>query len=293
MEIAVDTASPIIILGANGAVGRSFMQQLAARGLAAEVLSRRHIDVPAGFSPTLIDWANPCGWKPPAGAIVISFLPLWILADILPLMKGIGKIVATGSTSIFGKANSDDPHELEIVSLLKNAEERLRMWAKGEGVIWTLLRPTLIYNSIDDNNIARIARFIRRCRFLPLASPARGLRQPIHAQDVAKAALHSLNSPATANRSLNIAGGEILSYREMTDRIFAALGCPPRYLMLPTPLLKTGFRIARCFGFFIERDFGAAIFDRMNEDLIFEAAEGMRALDYQPRPFTPGFFDTP
>ena len=46
--------------------------------------------------------------------------------------------------------------------------------------------------------------------------------------------------------------------------------------MLPSNFLQTGFR---------------AIFQRMNEDLVFDVAEGLKILDYQPRPFKLEFPD--
>jgi hypothetical protein len=60
----------------------------------------------------------------------------------------------------------------------------------------------------------------------------------------------------------------------MAERVFIALGQKPRFLMLPSNFLQTGFR---------------AISQRMNEDLVFDVAEGLKILDYQPRPFKPEF----
>ena len=62
----------------------------------------------------------------------------------------------------------------------------------------------------------------------------------------------------------------------MAERVFIALGQKPRFLMLPSNFLQTGFR---------------AIFQRMNEDLVFDVAEGLKILDYQPRPFKLEFPD--
>ena len=138
-----------------------------------------------------------------------------------------------------------------------------------------------------------MARFIRRWHFLPLAAPAKGLRQPIHTQDVAKAAFKCLNNPAAANKAFNIAGSEILSYRDMAARVFVALGKNPRFFLLPTPLLQKTFRLAAQVGIIKESSFGAAIFQRMNEDLIFDVQEGLQALDYQPRAFKPDFSEQP
>ena len=51
---------------------------------------------------------------------------------------------------------------------------------------------TMIYDGVTDGNIAAIAAFIRRRGWFPVAGPARGLRQPVHAADVAAACLAAL-----------------------------------------------------------------------------------------------------
>ncbi len=73
-------------------------------------------------------------------------------------------------------------------------------WAASHGVEWIILRPTLIYGLGRDKNIAEIARFVRRFGFSPLFGKAKGLRQPLHAQDVAGACIAALDAPDAANR---------------------------------------------------------------------------------------------
>jgi nucleoside-diphosphate-sugar epimerase len=163
------------------------------------------------------------------------------------------------------------------------------LWAEQNNAVCTILRPTIIYDGKHDKNITRMARFIKRWRFLPVAAPAKGLRQPIHFDDVAKAALLCLNNPDADNKAFNISGGEILTYRAMAERVFTALGMKPRFLMLPTALLQKAFRFSARIGLVKETSFGASMFQRMNEDLIFDTAEGLRALNYQPRRFEPAF----
>jgi nucleoside-diphosphate-sugar epimerase len=86
--------------------------------------------------------------------------------------------------------------------------------------------------------ITEIVRFILRFGFFPLLGKARGLRQPIHVEDVAKACVSALESPAEINRAYNISGGETLPYHEMVKRVFAALHCPARALSIPLPLFR-------------------------------------------------------
>jgi len=280
--------APIIIAGGNGMAGCYLIRQLAEAGLRADVISRRPLDLPPGFTQLPIDLSR-AGWTVPDGAIVISFLPLWLLSDFLPRFAGARAVIATGSTSRFSKQSSGDDSERRVAALLQAAEENLHAWARRSGADLTILRPTLIYDCRTDKNITRMARFIRRWQVLPLAAPASGLRQPIHADDVARAAFKCIGNPAAAGRDMNIAGSEILSYREMAVRIFAALGMKPRFLILPTDLLQKAFRMATLLRLTKRADFTASTFQRMNEDLIFDNREGLEILDYRPRPFAPDF----
>ena len=78
---------------------------------------------------------------------------------------------------------------------------------------WTVLRPALIYGLGLDRNVTAAARFIRRWHCFPLGGPGKGLRQPVHADDLAAAALAALDLPAAEGQSFNLGGGETLSYR--------------------------------------------------------------------------------
>jgi nucleoside-diphosphate-sugar epimerase len=263
------------------------MRRLHTAGRVADVIARRAISVPDGFTVTHMDLTQARNWIAPENADIISLLPLWILVQFLPRFIGVKSIVAIGSTSRFSKNASADARERATAANLEKSENILQAWCVRSNVHGTLLRPTLIYDGTGDENIARMARFIRRFRFLPLAAPAKGLRQPIHADDVACATVNTLDNPAVYGKSMNIAGGETLTYRAMAERVFEAMGMKPRFLLLPTDWLQKGFRWASDIGVLHETSFGASIFERMNQDLVFDISESLQLLKYQPREFRP------
>ena len=122
------------------------------------------------------------------------------------------------------------------------------------------------------------ASFIRRWQFLPLPGAAQGLRQPIHADDVAAALVAAAGTDFAQNKLLTITGGETLHYRDMCRRIFQAEGIRPRLLSLPPWLLYGMARLAGRSGAFIQR---------INQDLAFDGSEARRLLGLHPRAFTP------
>jgi nucleoside-diphosphate-sugar epimerase len=196
---------------------------------------------------------------------------------------GARRIVVLSSTSRFTKVDSGDTAEHAVVAKLIDGETRLQAWAQSRSIEWVILRPTLIYGLGRDKNITEISRFIRRFGVFPLFGKAKGLRQPIHAADVAIACLSALQSPFAANHAYNISGGQVLTYREMVLRIFAALERRP--YVLTVPLL--GFRLAVSVLRLIPRyrQWSSAMAERMNQDLVFDQTEPMRDLNFNPRPF--------
>lgn len=277
----------LVILGGNSLIVSYLLPRLRRRNLSGLVVARRPVAASDGFAVLELDILDRRGWSPPEGAVVVSALPLPVLVRALGGLLGVGSVIAIGSTSRFSKHESADPGERAIAQALEEAEAALIAWARSNGARYTILRPTLVYDGARDRNIARMARFVRRFGMLLLARPAKGLRQPIHADDVAKAVIGAIGNPAAQDRAFNIAGGEVLTYRAMAERVFAAQAMRPRLLMLPVGWLRASFRLAHGCGLFKGQGFGSAVFERMNQDLVYDVAEGLEILDYRPRPFAP------
>lgn len=218
-------------------------------------------------------------------SVWICVAPIWIMPEQCDLLSAYGarRIVVLSSTSRFTKNTSPDPRERRIAQQLIEGEEFVQTWAATHGVKWIILRPTLIYGHGQDKNIAEIARFIRRFGFFPLLGSAKGLRQPIHVEDVASACYMALNTLNLINRSYNLTGAETLPYREMVKRVFEALNHPPRMLTIPLCF----FRIAAQGLSWLPRyrNWTSAMAERMNQDLTFDCSDAKRDLNFSPRSF--------
>ncbi len=274
-----------MLLGAGNLIARYLMPRLLAAGYDTVAVARRAVPVPSEIRVETVEFGRDESWAAPAGAAVVSVLPLAVLASLLPRLAGARCIVAVGSTSLFSKAGSDDPKEQATARKLDRAEAVIMARCAEDGTPATILRPTLVYDGMDDRNVARMIRVVRRYRVLPIARPSHGLRQPIHADDVAKAILGAIDNPDAAGRAFNIAGGEVLTYRAMAERVFRSQGLPPRFIVLPVSWLRRAFGLAARAGVVRETGFGSAVFERMNQDLVFDNAEGLAVLDYRPRRF--------
>jgi nucleoside-diphosphate-sugar epimerase len=191
--------------------------------------------------------------------------------------------VALSSTSRFTKADSRDEREKASVSRLVAGEERFSEWADQRGIEWTILRPTLIYGLGRDSNISEIASLIRRYHFFPLLGAAQGLRQPVHADDVAQTCVAALLKPPARGRCYQISGGETLSYCAMVERVFGAMGRSSRFVRVPLLLFQLFVMVLRIFPRYAH--WSIAMAERMNLDMTFDHSEASRDLDFQPRGF--------
>ena len=278
---------PVVVLGASNLIAGRLLPRLAAAGVETLAVARRDVALPPGVAFARVDFEADAPWTVPPGAAVVSVLPLALLATSLDRLRGARSVVAIGSTSLHSKADSDDPKDRATARKLGRAEAALADWCGRHGATWTVLRPTLVYDGRGDRNVARMIRLVRRARVLPIARPSSGLRQPIHVDDIAKAILGALDEPRAADRAFDIAGGEVLTYRAMAERVFASQGLKPRFVVLPVPLLRFAFGAAARVGILRETGFGSAVFARMNQDLVFDVAEGLDVLGYAPRGFQP------
>jgi nucleoside-diphosphate-sugar epimerase len=277
-----------VVLGARSIVAPYLLARLADLGYAVECVVRQAgaeaAEPSSARSWTVLDARAPGHWAAPPDAVVFSLLPLWLLPPVLPNLKEARQIIAFGSTSAVAKADSADRGERELARRLRDAEVGLAEACAEMALPWTLLRPTLVYGGGRDRNISAIAGVIRRLGFFALAAPGLGLRQPVHADDLAGAALSAVDNPAARDAVFDLPGGEALTYREMVRRIFQALNRRPRILLLPEPALAVAVAGLRRLGLI---DATAEAVRRMNRDLTVDGAPARVHLGYRPRAFRP------
>jgi nucleoside-diphosphate-sugar epimerase len=134
----------------------------------------------------------------------LQSLAAWLNSVELPLAP---RVIVTSSMSAETKRESEVPAERAMSQLLRDSEQALAEACARHGSEWTVLRPTLVYGIGLDKSLTPIAQRAMRLRVFPLPN-GRGVRQPVHAQDLASAALAALETPASSGKILPIGGGE-------------------------------------------------------------------------------------
>ena len=268
----------VLVFGGSSQIGHFLLPRLLASGEPVLALSRQPRPAQAGVAwlqGTLPDRVPAL----PSLSAIISFGPLQGLAEWLAqaTLADAPRVIATSSMSAETKRDSSVPAERALARQLRDGEAALATACERHGCAWTVLRPTLVYGAGLDKSLTPIARRAMRLRLFPLPA-GRGLRQPVHADDIAQAVLAALECQATAGRILPIGGGERLRSGEMFARVRSSLSCSTVPLPLPAWLLRLGQRALPPL---------RGPLSRLDSDLIADNGELQRLLGMRPRPFRP------
>jgi nucleoside-diphosphate-sugar epimerase len=270
--------SSVFVIGGTGAVGRFLLPRLAAAGQGIVALSRT--PQPVQSSITWVQGGLDAELAAPETGSLICAGPLDYFVDWLERAPtpALRRIVALSSMSADSKRESLDVAERALAARLADAESRLFVCAQSRGVAATVLRPTLIYGAGIDRSLTPIAQLARRTRVFPLIPGASGLRQPVHADDIAATCVAAL-SGAAAGRVLPLGGGERLSFAAMLARVREGLGVKTLPLPLAINLLRGVSRVTGR---------GGGMLQRLKHDLVADNASVTECLGITPRDFRPG-----
>ncbi|OOG59907.1 NAD-dependent epimerase/dehydratase family protein [Rhodanobacter sp. C03] len=268
----------VLVLGGSSQIGHFLLPRLRASGEQVLALSRQPRPAQTGVEWLQGALSDSVPALPPLSAI-ISFGPLEALAAWLSQvpLNNAPRVIATSSMSAETKRDSGVPAERDISRLLRESEAALATACARHGCAWTVLRPTLIYGAGLDKSLTPIARRAMRLRLFPLPA-GNGLRQPVHADDIAQAVLAALECPAAAGRILPIGGGERLPVAEMFARVRGSLPRSTMPLPLPAWLLRLGQQVLPPL---------RGPLNRLSADLVADNDELRRLLGINPRPFRP------
>ena len=142
---------------------------------------------------------HPAGY-PNVPSIWISFAPIWLFAPFLETLiknhpdrlQDVRGVIACSSSSTITKRFAANRFDRELFERLTRAEDSLLETCRMLDVPCRILRPTLIYGkygSFCDRNLSRLLVMLRSLPLIPLPAET-GLRQPIHASQLAAVSLH-------------------------------------------------------------------------------------------------------
>jgi NADH dehydrogenase len=238
------------VTGAFGFTGRAIAVQLLDAGREVVTLSRR-VDLADPIAPRLtirpIDFTAPDRLAESLEGVDTLYNTYWVR---FPKGDDTFERAVEESATLFAAAKQAGVRRLVHVSVVSadtagdtpyvRAKGILERRLKASGLDWSIVRPTLIYgpNDILINNLAWALR-----RLPVYGIPGRGSYrvQPVHVDDVARICIEA--GDGEAGLTVDAAGPETMSYREMVAIVRGAVHSRSLVVPMPTWLVLTAARL--------------------------------------------------
>lgn len=147
---------------------------------------------------------------------------------------GVRRAILVHTTGAYSKYKSASSAYLAV-------DAQVTQMAQDAGVKLTILRPTMIYGGVDDQNVITFIRMMDRLPVMPVVSGARFALQPVHRRDLGHAyADVLLAEEATVGKNYDLSGKEPIQLREMLTVMAHALNKQPRFFSVPYPVAIAG-----------------------------------------------------
>ena len=129
----------------------------------------------------------------------------------------------------------------------KRESEQLVLDAHAAGRIWaTAVRPDVIYGRRDRQFVPRLAKTVLRSRgVIPLIGGGRAVLAIVHAANVADGALRAATFDGAGGRAYNLANDYDVTVREFFRLGAEGLGLRARFVSVPLPVARVGFRVVK------------------------------------------------
>jgi uncharacterized protein YbjT (DUF2867 family) len=241
-------AGRVLVTGANGHLGRRLLVKLAGRrATRAVVRSQRAAGLlaeDAEVETRVLDYAD-------AQALATA-------AEGCTHAVHLVGIIKEGSSSSYERAHEDTTRALAqaaeaaglqrivYLSILGSdpsaANACLASKGRAEAILLAAKTPALVLRVpmvLGEGDFA--SRALRNQALAPVVFQTRGgasLEQPIYAGDVVNALIAGVTLPDLDDVSLDLAGPESLSHRDLVARAAALLGRSPRSIPLPLSLVR-------------------------------------------------------
>lgn len=240
------------IFGGTGFIGRQIVRELAKAGYTVKVATR---------APEKAFFLKPCG---NVGQIVPFACRAGDEASIRAAVKGcdvvincIGILHEKGK-STFTKIHTELPRAIAKACAAEQVGRFIHLSAlgcdesdskygksklNGELAVLenfpraTILRPSVVFGVEDDffNKFGRLATIMPA---LPLIGGGQTKFQPVYVGDIADAVMAALANPACEGQTYELGGPDVLTFRQIYERLFEETGRKRLLISLPWGLAK-------------------------------------------------------
>lgn len=187
-------------------------------------------------------------------------------------------------------------HTTGIYSKYKEAGEVYRIIdayveqkCQDNNIELTILRPTMIYGNISDNNVVKFIKMVDRLPLMPVVNGARYALQPVHYLDLSEAYYQVLMNENTANHNYILSGGEPINLRDMLLEIGNCLGKKVHFISCPYPVAYAGAWLLYLMSL-KKIDYREKV-QRLCEPRVYSHDDAKRDFGYCPKKFNIGIVD--
>lgn len=271
----------IAVIGGSGNTGQTIVTRLQAAGYTVVAIARRP-SIAGGRSDAVAFRTADAGGDTAllrealqdAECIINAAHARYTRNIIAALPSPQTRLITLGSTRKFTRFPDQKAAEVTDAEIAHHAA----------GINGLIIHPTMIYGG-QDNNIRRLSGLIRRLPVIPLPRGGRALMQPVHRDDVARAACIAACEDI-GSEPLILPGGRALSYREIVTICGQAIGRSPRIVPVPVGFLRLAAPITGLLPFL--PSIGTEEVQRLTEDKNFDVAPAARRLGFTPISFDEG-----
>lgn len=149
---------------------------------------------------------------------------------------------AAGGPAVPGspRTDADDDHPVTMYGRSKLASEQV---CRTSRLPWTILRPPTVFGPHDTTNLLTIFRSISRFGIAPVFGDGSQQLSLIHVDDFAAACLAAATTAATTGRLYYVNDPEVVTSRQLIERIGSTLHRPVRIIPLPHPLVRAALSL--------------------------------------------------
>ncbi len=272
----------ILVTGASSQIGYFLVPRLLYEGHRVTGISRKSRPAWIAEHQSLIWTAEQQLRSENMAGIeaIVSAGPIALTSELIQRCPGLKALAVISTSSIHFKRDSSNAEERKMLEDIVDQEQQLRRQAEQRNLPCAVLRPTMVYGAGLDKNIRQLAQLAVRFNRIPVLTGANGLRQPVHADDLALACVRLISAPLTG--CWYAGGATRLSYLQLSEAVCAALG-RGSLLKLPLPVLKGLLKIVKLTGRYA--GINSNMFARQRLDMCVDNKPAAQDWGWQPRSF--------
>lgn len=230
----------LFITGLNGRTGKYFLEELNNNvhdyNLYASV--RRNVNFPNNVKKVNVDLDNFDEVLHATKNMDVIFHIAGIKKSInvvkAAIKNNVNWVILVHTTGIYSKYKSASKEYIEI-------EEEIKKVTLDKEIKITIIRPTMIFGSLDDNNMCVFIKMIDKLKLFPIVNGAKYFLQPIHQKDLGKAYFQLLmNEEKTKGKNYDLSGEKPIELIEILNIIAYNLNRKPIFFSIPFFIAYSG-----------------------------------------------------